>query len=491
MPPQAPGTPVFISANVEVGENGNLAFDASGAAVAVWQKADKVWANHYDGNSKTWGQSVMIGSAQSFASTDAQIVATSPGHMLAIWNAADSDKRDERSYGVWSAVYNAKNSEKSTEKSVEEGQWANAVPVSRAPPAFSTHHPRVAVNSSHAVAVWLEYFDASKANEIPAVAGPPKSSRIMSAVYTAGKGWGTPMQISDNAAATPEEPEVSIDKLGRATAVWLQRYDLGSSTPSARRLYYSVLQPQSSRWTTPLMLDDPDPLANVQYPAVSSNGAGDTVIAWVQTQGKCYYAMAARSVKHAASQKQETVWEPAVRLTPEWPALSTQPRSDGMDYPCFITEVTAAIDAAGNAMVAWEASSAQSTSYLAFAPAGQPWRAQAALPYSEGASAGDMRMVFTAPGKAVVLSGYGRLEPPRRRVVKHHFDANNNTQPWSASQLIDWPNGSGAFGATLAVSPNGQTISTWQQSNLYKSGFSAYTWNINDAVGEPTPKQKQ
>jgi hypothetical protein len=481
-PPQAPGTPVFISAgDVDVGHNGNIAFDASGAAIAVWETKDNVWANQFDGNTKTWGQNVMIDNAQTFASNDAQIVAVSPAQMVTLWNAADSNNRSEKSYGVWSAVKNA-----------EKGQWASAVLVSRAPPAFSTHQPRMAANASNAVAVWREYFDAEKAEKLPAGAGEPKSSRIMSAVYAAGKGWGTPVQISDSAATQPEDPEVTIDKQGRATVVWLQNHDLGLSGLSTRRLYYSVLQPDKNRWTAPQMVDDPDPVANMQLPVVSSNDAGDTVIAWVQSmqsQGKCNYAMAMRSAKPEASQKPGIAREAAKQFTPEWPAQYTQARTDGMDYPCFITEITAAIDNAGNALVAWAESTSHTTGYVAYAPAGQPWRARVELPYKQG---GDLRLAFVAPGKAVVVSGYSQWEPSRRRVITHQFDANNDKQPWSNSQLIDWPDGigRGAFGASLVVSPNGQAISTWQQKTIDKMGFSAYTWNINDAAEVPKTSLK-
>jgi hypothetical protein len=484
-PPQAPGTPVFISrGDVEIGSNGNLAFDVSGTAIAVWEAKDKVWANQFESNTKTWSQSVVIDSAQSFASNDAQIVAASPGQMVALWNSANSSNRDERSYGVWSATYSIK----SSEKNIEKGQWASAGLVSRAPPAFSTHHPRLAAHGGSAVAVWLEYFDATKISQLPVGAGEPKSSRIMSAVYTAGKGWSVPMQISDSAAARPEDPEVSIDKQGRATAVWLQEYQLSFSGPLMRRLYYSVLQPSSAQWTKPHMVDDPDPMANVQLPLVRSNDAGDTVVAWVQTEGKCQYAVAMRSVKSDTSGKPDTTWEPAKRLTPEWSAEHTQLRIDGMDYPCFITEVTAAVDSAGNTLVGWAASGNHTTGYVAYASAGQPWRAQVALPYNQG---GDLRLTFASPGKAVALSGYSQRQPSRRRVIAHQFDANNDKQPWRNSQLIDWPNGDGAFGASLAVSPSGQAISTWQQGNLDKKGFSAYTWNINDTAETFKPGLKQ
>ncbi len=459
-PPQAAGTPVFVSAkDLEIASDSAVAMDATGAATAVWTTGDKMWANQYSPG-QGWGRSLMVDNDQAFGSDSARVVRVAPGHMLALWNRGDSEKRSERRYGVWSAV------------STAQGAWSAAAPVSAAPAAMSTHHPRIAAapgdQARSAVAVWMEWGQGTG----------PSSQRIMAALYTADAGWGAPVQISDSQADRPEQPEIAIDSQGQATAVWLQGYDDKVSGGSVTRVFYSTLLPGQASWSRPAVVWGSEPTARVSHVVVHSHAAGQAVLAWIEKEGKCSVVWAARwgRVGDGAG------WQPPQRVNGPWPLQATQPRTDGMDYPCAINEISLAADAAGNALAGWSELSATSVNaYAAYSPAGQAWQQAVALPESAGSSASNLRMDFVSPGRAVVLHRYSQVRPDRSRIAVQSFDASNAAKPWGASQSIDWPDGSGAFGASLAVNTSGQAISSWRQSNQQDNGISAYQWKVDNA----------
>jgi hypothetical protein len=506
VPPQAPGKPVFISANnSEAGQDNGIAFDPSGSAMAVWDEGigfnyrsgetHKVLARRYVGiadgksNEEGWEPSTEIVFPPKTEPVGTSVVSIAPGHMLAFWTARNTaiDDKGGWPYGVWSATY--------VQKGTEKGSWTSAIPVSKTAVGMSTHHERLAVApgkdaaSAKAIAVWQEWGCTGVCIENTSV----KSSRIMSATYSAAHGWSTPIQVNNDSTPIPEEPEVSIDQQGRAVAVWLQAYseDGAKALPQEeglyiKRLHYSVLQPGSTSWSTPQLMPGIEPTANVSQPLVRSNLAGDVLIAWAQKKGRkqtdrsenCEVAMATR-LTQSESKTTALNWDAPKRLF--------EPAGD---FACSISGLQAAIDSAGNALVGWTAYVQPERDHVAYAAKGQPWRAQLALPYSDSGSTGQLRIAFVSPGRAVVVGTYAKHDQPRRsrrtHIVKHHFDADkwdpkNPSQAWSASQRIDWSNGASAQQPTLAVHPNGQAISSWRQMVPGKAGIFAYVWNTNTA----------
>jgi hypothetical protein len=506
IPPQAPGTPVFISANnSEAGSANGVAFDSSGSAMAVWEEGvglfsssdqtHKVLARRYVGksegksNEEGWEPTTEIVIPPKTEPVATNVVSLAPGHMLAFWSARNtaSDNKGDWPYGVWSATY--------VQKGTEKGQWTAAVPVTQARVGMSTHHVRLAVApgkdaaSAKAIAVWQEWGCKGVCIENTSV----KISRIMSATYSVASGWSTPIQVSNDSTPAPEEPEVSIDQHGRAIAVWMQFYDRTGTKALQKdeglyiqRLHYSVLMPSSTTWTKPQLVTDVEPTADMSKAVVTSNAAGDTVIAWAQKKGRkesdttenCEIAMATRSIKSDPT-KLELAWETPKRLF--------EPAGD---FVCSIVGLSLALDTAGNALVGWTASTLPERDHVAYAPAGQPWRAQLPLPYSDSASTSQLRIAFVSPGRAVVIGTYAKHNQDRysRRthIVTHQFeadkmDAKKPSQAWTSSQRIDWPKGASAQQPTLAVHPNGQAISSWRQIIPGSEGISAYKWNTNAA----------
>jgi hypothetical protein len=318
----------------------------------------------------------------------------------------------------------------------------------------------------------------------------------MSATYSIATGWSTPVKVNDASTPIPEEPEVSIDQQGRAIAVWLQPYSADGTKALSKdeglyvkRLHYSVLQPGSTSWSKPQLMQGIEQTAHVSQPRVRSNAAGDVVIVWAQKKGRktsdrqenCEIATATRLIQSESkkSEKSELAWDTPKHL-----------HAPAGDFACSISGLQLAIDTAGNALVGWTAYAQPERDHVAYAAKGQPWRAQLALPHSDSGSTAQLRIAFVSPGRAVVVGTYAKHDQPRHsrrtHIVKHHFDANKwdaktPSLAWSASQRIDWPNGASAQQPTLAVHPNGQAISSWRQIIPGKAGISAYVWSTNTA----------
>jgi hypothetical protein len=506
VPPQARGTPVFISTgDSEAGQDNGIAFDASGAAMVVWEETDGVLTKRYEGKSdgksnseskaQGWGPTTKIAIPPQTEPVATRLVSIAPGHMLAFWTARNMASKDKAGwpYGVWSATY----SQQGADTVNNIGQWTAAVPVSKAPPGMSSNQEQIAVAagkdaaSAKVIAVWQEWGCTGVCIENTSV----KTSRIMSATYNVASGWSTPIQVNDASTPIPEEPEVSIDQQGRAVAVWLQVYSedgtkalLKEEGLRIRRLYYSVLQPGGIRWTTPQLVHGIEPTASVSKAVVRSNAAGDTVLAWAENKGRkesdmprdtqenCEVVMATRLLQFDSNKSAFSL---------ETPKRLSEPAGD---FACPIVSLQAAIDTSGNALVGWTAYAEPERDHVAYAAKGQPWRKQLALPYSDSGSITQLRIAFVSPGRAVVIGTYAKHDQPRRsrrsHIVKHHFDADkwdakNPSRAWSASQRIDWPDGASAQQPTLAVHPNGQAISSWRQMAPGKLGISAYVWDTN------------
>lgn len=283
--------------------------------------------------------------------------------------------------------------------------------------------------------------------------------------------------------------------------MWRQRYDRSGTKVLAdseglwiMRLHYSVLQPGSSRWATPQLVAGIEPTANASKAAVISNAAGDAMIAWAEKKGRkdsdtserqenCEVVMATRLMKSDLSKPDVTKPD----LSWESPKALSKPAGD---FACDIVGFNMALDEAGNALVGWTASVQPERDHVAYAPAGEPWRPQLPLPYSDSGSTSQLRIAFVSPGRAVVVGTYSKHDQERSskrtHIVTHQFDAGkmdakNPSKAWTNSQRIDWPNGASAQQPTLAVHPNGQAISSWRQMIPGKAGISAYSWDTNTA----------
>ncbi|MEW5747539.1 MAG: hypothetical protein AB1793_01950 [Candidatus Thermoplasmatota archaeon] len=226
--------------------NPRVAFDASGNAIAVWQRytssVSSVWASRYVPG-EGWGAAELI-EGQADEAGLAQVVVDGSGNATAVW----SQFKD--GYGhIWSNRYVAGDGwgvEEEAEQYVE-----------------SAYSLDVAVDGAGCVvAVWCQ-VGVSAVN-------------VSANRYVPGEGWGTAVTIGGNATGDVSEPKVAVGPSGDATAVWYQ-YDLGDGLYSIWSNRYTV----GEGWGEAEILEDDDSY-DASGVRVACDGAGNALAVWQQ-----------------------------------------------------------------------------------------------------------------------------------------------------------------------------------------------------------------
>lgn len=224
------------------GQLPQIAINASGRVVAVWQR--------YDGS-----RSVTEGATLQFGGTWSSPVGISPlftdAYMpqVAIDNAGNA-------VAVWVDV---------TSQTIQtaslpfEGNWSSAVNLSD---AGGTGEPQVAMNANgYAVATWQRF--------------PGSFCTIQASTMQFGNSWSIPVDISA-VDADAFESEIAVDANGNILAVWYQM--AGSDV-----LIQSASLPFEGTWTIPVTLSSAG--VTSYDPRVAFDAAGNAIVVWDRDNG--------------------------------------------------------------------------------------------------------------------------------------------------------------------------------------------------------------
>ena len=170
-------------------KNSQVAVDANGNAIAVWQGVG-LRANRY-------AQGIGWGTAEDIRSDvtggiGAPDVAVSPdGHAIAVWPQLDGTRTN-----TWANRY------------VPGDGWGTAE-IIETDDAGGVQWPQVAMDpDGNAVAVWLQ-SDGDRTN-------------IWANQYTVGVGWAAAELIENEDLGDANFPHIAVDPDGKAIAVWSQ-----------------------------------------------------------------------------------------------------------------------------------------------------------------------------------------------------------------------------------------------------------------------------
>ena len=164
-----------------------VAIDASGNAVAVWAYNGSIWSNRYTASTHSWGTAELIETDDAGDAPFPQIAIDASGNVVAVWH----------NIGIWSNRYTALT-----------GLWGTAELIQA---DSSAGNPQLAIDAYGNVVVVLTKHDGTSWN-------------ILSNSYNASTGlWNTAALIETN-AGDAMYPQVAIDASGNAIAVWFQ-YD--------------------------------------------------------------------------------------------------------------------------------------------------------------------------------------------------------------------------------------------------------------------------
>jgi hypothetical protein len=166
-----------------------IALDASGNAIAVWQQSDgiraNVWANRYVVGAG-WGKAELIETEAAWHANEPQVAVSANGNAMAVWRQGGNDGL----WGIWANRY------------TPGAGWSAPEPIETITKHAFT--PQIAVDANgNAIAVWGQDF-STWANR-----------------YTTGQGWGVAELIESKTYSTTN-PQIAFNANGNATAVWTQ-----------------------------------------------------------------------------------------------------------------------------------------------------------------------------------------------------------------------------------------------------------------------------
>lgn len=398
-------SPLTISApGAEAGEP-RLAVDAAGDAVAVWQNddgTDEVIEAVSRPAGGAWGAPIAISADGRDAESPA--VAIDPaGDAVAVWRRYD---------GADEIV------EASTRSA--GGVWQTAIEVSEA--GENAYRPQVAIDGSgDAVAVW------DRSDGVHTI--------VQAASRPAGGSWGAVTNLSASGESAVEA-RVAIDPAGDAVAIWQRSNGSVDVVQAAGRSPAGI-------WQQPPE-DLSESAKDSSYPEVAIDGAGDAVAVWEALEGGGHYVI------QSADRTAGRTWQAPVDLSPP----------NG-----YAGEGRIAVDAAGDAVAAWEFyEGTHNIAVAAARPAGGAWGAGAHLT-APGSEANELQVAVDPDGDAV--AAWSLSEGSLPVVQAAGYDA---TGPQLRSLAIP---SSGTVGAPLAFSVS--PFDVW-------SGPGTTSWSFGDGT---------
>jgi hypothetical protein len=226
-----------------------VAVDARGNAVAVWEQSDgmryAIWSNRYT-PSAGWGVAERIEAEQADDATNPQVAVDARGNAVAVWEQSDGTRFD-----VWSNRY------------TPSARWGvpERIETEEAGDASS---PEVGVDAEgNAFAVWEQFAGAR--------------SGIWSNRYTPSRGWGTAERIDAANTADAREPRVAVGPAGSAVSVWRQSGTTGDGIWSNR---YTP----NAGWGSAERIDSNHPGAR-SAPRVAIDANGEAMAVWSVSGG--------------------------------------------------------------------------------------------------------------------------------------------------------------------------------------------------------------
>jgi hypothetical protein len=241
-----------------------VAMDAHGNAVAVWQHADAtrwtIWANRFTPPGG-WGTEERIDSRDQGNAQGPRVAIDAQGHAVAVWSHQDPTYYST----IWSNRF-APSEGWGTAGRIEnntEGQ-ADGAQVAMDP-------------SGNAVVVWAQW-------PVESVFQPPDDSapleirwgrkQIWSNRFTPSGGWDAAQRIENNDEGDAEAPQVVMDAQGNAVTVW-------SHSDRGRTQIWSNRFTPSGGWGDAQRIENNDE-GLAAAPQVAMDAQGNAVAVWTQ-----------------------------------------------------------------------------------------------------------------------------------------------------------------------------------------------------------------
>jgi len=319
-----------------------VAVDAAGNAVAVWQQHDgahnRIWANRYEVGTG-WGTAQLIENNDASSSESPQVAMDAAGNAVAVW----------RQSGIWTNRY------------VVGTGWGTAELI-ETDDANGSDNPQIAVNAAgNAFAVW-DQFESQRHN-------------IWASQYVVGAGWGTAELIETDDTGHAQRPQIAIDAAGNAVAVWDQN-------DGTRRNIMANRHMVGIGWGAVLHVET-DNAGDAAAPQIAMDAAGNAVVVWPQSDGT-----------------RANIWANRYGVGAGWGTAELIESDDAGDahYP------QVAVDAAGNAVAVWRQYDGTHDSIWANRyVAGTSWGTAELLETDDAGDAQRPQVALTSIGNAIAV----------------------------------------------------------------------------------------
>ena len=350
------GTPVLIETdNAGSAEAVQVAANASGQVVTVWQQSDgttiNIYANRYT-PAAGWGTPQRINPGVVETAQQPHVAIDNDGNAIAVWmqsNFTQNSSADD----IWASRYTA------------QAGWGAPVRIENG--AGNAGQPRVAVDGAgNAIAVFSQQVggqlcicagrfepttgwapataidtDVDAQGVAPQIAmeasgratvvwqavivvsETPNVYQVRANRYTPAAGWGSAVRVGTTAAANAF-PRVAVDGTGNAAAVWVAPDGTWDSIWSARTV-------AGGTWTAPVLIET-DNTNSARAPHVAFDGGGNAIAVWAQSDGLRDNVLANRYVAGAG-------WGTAVLIETDNAGSAYEPQ--------------VVIDGGGNATAVW------------------------------------------------------------------------------------------------------------------------------------------
>ncbi|WP_028672398.1 Ig-like domain-containing protein [Saccharospirillum impatiens] len=228
-----------------------IAFDASGNALAVWKQTDgsgarfNIHANRYTAGSG-WGTATLIQIDNSGNADYPQIAVDAEGNALAVWSQLDDTR-----YNIHANRY------------TPGSGWGSATLI-QIDNASNAYIPQVVFDTSgYALAVWEQYDDSQ--------------FNIHANRYTPGSGWGTATLIETDNLGSARSPQIAFDSSGNAMAVWYQ-------SDGTRHNILANRYTASSGWGAATLVETDNAGRSID-PQVAFDASGNALVVWRHSDG--------------------------------------------------------------------------------------------------------------------------------------------------------------------------------------------------------------
>lgn len=272
--------------------------------------------------------------------------------------------------------------------------------------------------------------------------------------YEIGKGWGTPQLLESDNAGNAQLPQVAVDGAGNALVVWQQ------SDGSRNNIWANRYQVETG-WGTPQLLET-DNAGDAQSPKIALNGAGNAIAVWRQYDGSVGY-----------------IWANRYEVGKDWG--TPQLISNATGFLWSGPEIAA--DAAGNALVVWSQQAVPNTALRVWQSSysvGSGWETAQAIDTNNGYDAHAPTVALNAAGNHAVVAWRQQDE-----TWGYLLYARMRTEDWGEAVRIYDDYVSTLSGAMLSVDAAGNVMASWKEGYKFAS-LKANRYEPGTGWGTPT-----